>query len=180
MEWSNSVCIGWTRIFRSSFEDGPLWLVWSFWSVGLKCPFSISQNCCPQNHSFVSCLQEQWANMQWLGSGLCNWNVHNCTVPLGTWNLRNFKLEFLSIGKRPPSYCAISYLNVRKRATSRDKYKFSIRRPVTTLCRSQKIISLQSIKFICGLRNETSYNMLLVRTLTNKDCKGPQTNYAKE
>ena len=89
MEWTISVCIG------------PLWLVWSFWSVGLKCPISISQNCCPQNHSFVSCLQEQWANMQWLGSGLCNWNVHNCTVPLGTCNLRNFKLEFLLNGTSP-------------------------------------------------------------------------------
>ena len=101
MEWTISVCTGQTGIFGTGFEDGPFWLVWSFWSVGLKCPFSISQNCCSQNRSFVSCLQEQWANMQWLGSGLCNWNVHNCTVPLGTWNFRNFKPEFLLNGKHP-------------------------------------------------------------------------------
>ena len=39
--------------------------------------------------------------MQWLGSGLCNWKVHNCTVPLGTWNFQNFRPEFLLNGKRP-------------------------------------------------------------------------------
>ena len=36
---------------------------------------SIWQNCCSLYRSFVSCLQEQWPNVRWLGSGLCNRNV---------------------------------------------------------------------------------------------------------
>ena len=38
--------------------------------------------------SFVSCLQEQKPNAQWLGSGLSN-RSHRI-VPLGTLNVRNF------------------------------------------------------------------------------------------
>ena len=98
------------------------------------------------------------------------------------WNFLNFKLQFLLIGKRPPSYRAISYLITRTFASApRHVTIISLRFVgLPHFVGAKKIISLQSIKFICGLRNETSYNMLLVRTLTNKDCKGPEMNYAEE
>ena len=55
-------------------------------------PFHLT-NCCPQYRSFVSITKRAVA---WVGS-----LQPECTVPLGTWNLRNFKSEFLLKGKRP-------------------------------------------------------------------------------
>ena len=44
---------------------------WSDWNV----PFHLTKLCLPQYRSFVSCLQEQYPNVRWLGWGLCNRNV---------------------------------------------------------------------------------------------------------
>ena len=38
-KWNRPFRFGPTGIFGTSFGDGPLWLVWSFRSVGQKCPF---------------------------------------------------------------------------------------------------------------------------------------------
>ena len=38
-KWNGPFRFGSTGIFGSSFEGGPLWPVWSFRSVGPKCPF---------------------------------------------------------------------------------------------------------------------------------------------
>ena len=39
IKWNGPVRFGPTGIFETSFKGGPLWLVWSFWSVGPKYPF---------------------------------------------------------------------------------------------------------------------------------------------
>ena len=38
-KWNGPFWFGPTQIFWTSFEGGPLWPVWSFRSVGPKCPF---------------------------------------------------------------------------------------------------------------------------------------------
>ena len=39
IKWRGPFRFGPTGIFGTTFEGGPLWLVWSFLSVGPKCPF---------------------------------------------------------------------------------------------------------------------------------------------
>ena len=39
IKWNGPVRFGPTGIFETSYKGGPLWPVWSFWSVGPKNPF---------------------------------------------------------------------------------------------------------------------------------------------
>ena len=60
IKWNGPFQFGPTEIFGNTVEGGPLWLVWSFLSVGrTEMSLSIWQNCFPQCRSFESCLQEQ-------------------------------------------------------------------------------------------------------------------------
>ena len=43
IKWNRPFRFGMTGIFRTSFDSGPLWLVWSFRSVGPKCPFPLDK-----------------------------------------------------------------------------------------------------------------------------------------
>ena len=104
IKWNQPFWFGPTRILGSSFEGGPLWLVWSFQFVGPKCPFPFDKIVSPQYRSFVSCIlltrTITKCAVAWVGSV-----QPECTIPLGTWNFRNFKLEFLLNGKFPYSHC---------------------------------------------------------------------------
>ena len=43
IKWNRLFWFGPTGIFETRFEGGPLWLVWSFQSVGLKSPFPFDE-----------------------------------------------------------------------------------------------------------------------------------------
>ena len=43
IKWNRFFWFGPTGIFGTRFEGGPLWLVWSFQSVGLKSPFPFDE-----------------------------------------------------------------------------------------------------------------------------------------
>ena len=43
IKWNRLFWFGPTGIFRTRFEGGPLWMVWSFQSVGLKSPFPFDE-----------------------------------------------------------------------------------------------------------------------------------------
>ena len=59
IKWNGPFRFGPTEIFGTSFEGGPLWLVWSFQSVRPKCPFPFDKIVVPRQYrSFVSCFQE--------------------------------------------------------------------------------------------------------------------------
>ena len=88
IKWNGPFRFGPTGIFGTSFKGGPLWLVWSFWSVGPKYPFPfdkivVSRTALETRGGYVKL---------------------EYTVPWGTWNFRNFKPEFLLNGKRPRCY----------------------------------------------------------------------------
>lgn len=51
-----------------------LWLVCSFWSVRLKCPFPLDKIVVPSTTILHSAYKNK-PNLHWLWSGVCNWNV---------------------------------------------------------------------------------------------------------
>ena len=87
-----------TEIFRTSFEGGPLWPVWSFRSVGPKYPFPFCKLLFPVPlFCFLVTRTITKRAVAWVGS-----LQPESTVPLGTWNFRNFKLIFCCLnGKHP-------------------------------------------------------------------------------
>ena len=66
------------------------------WLVGPKCPFPFEKIVVPSTALLYSATKRAVA---WVGS-----LQPVGTVPLGTWNFRNFKPEFLLNGKRPTSF----------------------------------------------------------------------------
>ena len=71
-------------------------LVWSFWSVRPKCPFQFDKIVDTPVPLFCILLTRTITKhtVAWVG-----YVQLECTIRLGTWNFRNFKLEFLLIGK---------------------------------------------------------------------------------
>ena len=88
-----------TRILGTSFEGGPLWLVWSytFRSVGSKCPFPFKKIVVL---TIVFLYPAYKRNNQTCGGlgRVCTTGVY---LPLSPWNLLNFKPEFLLNGECP-------------------------------------------------------------------------------
>ena len=83
-------------IFGTSFEGGPLWPVQLSRSVGPKYPFPFDKSVVPSTALLYSATKRAVAWVRSLQPG--------GTVPLGMWNFRNFKPEFLLNGKRPTSF----------------------------------------------------------------------------
>ena len=81
----------------TSLEGGPLWPVRLSRLVRPKCPLHLTKLLCPVP-LFCILLSRTITKrtVAWVESG-----KPECTVPLGTWNFRNFKPEFLLNGKRP-------------------------------------------------------------------------------
>ena len=52
MKWNGPFRFGPTGIFGTSFEGGPLWLVWSFRLVGPKCRFPFAKIVVPSTALF--------------------------------------------------------------------------------------------------------------------------------
>ena len=52
IKWNGPFRFGPTGIFGTSFEGGPLWAVWSFQSVGPKCPFPFAKIVVPSTALF--------------------------------------------------------------------------------------------------------------------------------
>ena len=98
IKWKRSFWFGPTRIFRTSFEGGPIWLVWSFWP-DRNVPFH-STKLLSRVLLFYVLLTRTITKcaVAWVGSVQTE-----CTMPLGTWNFQSFKLEFLLNGKCPKS-----------------------------------------------------------------------------
>ena len=114
IEWDGPFRFGPTRIFRTSFEDGPLWPDWSFRSVGrTEMPLSLWQNRGPQYRSYVL-WQEQWPNARWLGWGPCNGYVQF------HWHVKfpKFQTGILLNGKRPRSKLRVPDKDDVKQKTS--------------------------------------------------------------
>ena len=97
IKWNRPFRFGPTRIFETRFEGSPLWPVRSFLSVGPKCPFPLDKIVFPS----TALLYPAYKNNNQTRAGLIGSLQPECTVPLGTWNFRNFKPEFLLNGKRP-------------------------------------------------------------------------------
>ena len=96
IKWNGPFRFGPTGIFGTSFEGAPLWPVLSFRSVRPKCPFPFDKLLSPVPLFWI--LLTRTINklaVVWVGCV-----QPECTVRLGTWNFRNFKLEFLLNGKR--------------------------------------------------------------------------------
>ena len=83
-------------IFGTSFEVGPHWPARLFRSVGPKCPVPFDKIVVPSTALLYSATKRGVAWVGYLQPG--------GTVPLGTWNFRNFKPEFLLNGKRLTSF----------------------------------------------------------------------------
>ena len=98
IKWNGPFRFGPTGIFGTSFEGSPLWPVWVFRSVGLKCPFSFDKIVVPSTALLYPAYKRTITTgaVAWVGS-----MQPECTITLGTWNFRNFKPKFLLNGKRP-------------------------------------------------------------------------------
>ena len=62
IKWNRLIRFGLTGIFGTSFEGGPLWPVWSFRSVGLKCPFPFDEIVVPN----TALLFPAYKNNKWM------------------------------------------------------------------------------------------------------------------
>ena len=98
IKWKGSFWFGPTRIFGTSFEGGPLWLVWSFWP-DRNVPFHSTKLLFPVALFYILLTRTiTKCAVAWVGSVQTE-----CTMPLGMWNVQSFKLEFLLNGKHPKS-----------------------------------------------------------------------------
>lgn len=81
-----------TRIFETTCEGGPLWLVQSFWSFRPECPSSAHLYCVSltSTHTIFKCV------VAWIGTVQPEY-----TLPLDMWNFQNFKLDYFWNGKCP-------------------------------------------------------------------------------
>ena len=116
--FSPKFCNSWLEIKwnRPQFRfgpTGPLWLIWPFWRVRLKCSFPFD-NCCPVSTALLYPAYQY--NKQTRGAWVRS-APPECTVPLGKWNFQNFKPEFLLNGKRSLTrdsqievFCCIGYI----------------------------------------------------------------------
>jgi len=90
IKWNGPFRFGPTEIFGTSFEGDPLWPVWSFR------PFSFDKTVVPS----TALLYPAYKNKNQTRSGLGRVCATGMYHPLGTWNFRNFKPEFLLNRKR--------------------------------------------------------------------------------
>ena len=97
IKWNEPFRIGPTGIFGTTFEGGSLWPVHSFRSVLPKSPFHLAKWLSPVPLFCILLAAGTITKhaVAWNGSVKPEW-----TVPLGTWNFRNFKAKFLLNGKR--------------------------------------------------------------------------------
>ena len=102
IKWNQPFWFCPTGILGTSFEGGPLWLVWSFQLVGPKCPFPFDKIVSPPIPLFCIQLTRTIPKraVAWVRSV-----QPECTIPFGTWNFQNFKLEFSLNVKFPCSHC---------------------------------------------------------------------------
>ena len=80
IKWNAPFWLGPTGVFGTPFERGP-----QRWSIGSKCPYPFDKIVAPR----AALLQITKRAVAWVGSV-----QPDCTVPLGTWNFRNFKPDF--------------------------------------------------------------------------------------
>ena len=73
IKWNGPFQFGLTGIFVTSSEGGPLWPVWSFWSVEQKSPSPFDKVVIPSTALLYPPYKNN--NMLWFGLGLCNQNV---------------------------------------------------------------------------------------------------------
>ena len=98
IKWNEPFRFGPTGIFGTTFEGGSLWPVHSFQSVRPKSPFHLTKLLSPVPLFCILLAAGTISKhaVAWNGSVKPEW-----TVPLVTWNFRNFKPKFLLNGKRP-------------------------------------------------------------------------------
>ena len=60
IKWNGPFLFGPTGIFGTSFEGGPLWPVWSFRSVGPKCPFPFAKIDIPSTALFYPAYKNKY------------------------------------------------------------------------------------------------------------------------
>ena len=95
-KWNGPFRFGPTGISGTSFEGGPRWSVWSFRSTEMSL-FNLTKLLSPVPLFCILLTRTITKRaVAWDGS-----LQPECTVPLGTWNFRNFKPEFLFNEKRP-------------------------------------------------------------------------------
>ena len=95
-KWNGPFRFGPTGISGTSFEGGPRWSVWSFRSTEMSL-FNLTKLLSPVPLLCILLTRTITKRaVAWDGSV-----QPECTVPLGTWNFRNFKPEFLFNEKRP-------------------------------------------------------------------------------
>ena len=89
IKWNGPFRFGLTGIFGTSFEGGPLWPLWSFRSVGPKCPFPFAKIVVPSTALFYPAYKGshtspsvkrrsrrnffRWWNPTWPESPSCCW-----------------------------------------------------------------------------------------------------------
>ena len=102
IKWNGPFRFGPTGIFVTTFEGGPVHFDRSAGhfgrSVGQNCPFPFDKIVVPAVPLFCILLTRTITKraVAWVG-----FVQPECAVPLGMWNFRNFKPEFLLKVKRP-------------------------------------------------------------------------------
>ena len=97
IKWNEPFRFAPTGIFGTTFEGGSVWPVHSFKSVRPRSPFHLAKLWSPVSLFYILLAAGTISKhaVAWNGSVKPEW-----TVPLVTWNFRNFKPKFLLNGKR--------------------------------------------------------------------------------